>query len=73
MSTCRSEATLRSGATKRDAARLVHACFQRHCAGDLPSGAHYFAISDNTYNIFDIETPQREVGYDPVHNAETYY
>ena len=54
-------------------ARLVHACFQRHCAGDLPSGAHYFAISDNTYNIFDIETPRREVGYDPVHNAETYY
>ena len=58
---------------QEDAARLVHACFQRHCAGDLPSGAHYFAISDNTYNIFDIETPRREVGYDPVHNAETYY
>ena len=58
---------------QEDAARLVHACFQRHCDGDLPSGAHYFAISDNTYNIFDIETPRREVGYDPVHNAETYY
>ena len=58
---------------QEDAARLVHACFQRHCAGDLPSGAHYFAISDNTYNIFDIETPRREVGYDPVHNSETYF
>ena len=58
---------------QEDAARLVHACFQSHLKGTLPSGAHYFAISDNTYNIFDIETPRREVGYDPVHNAETQY
>ena len=58
---------------QEDAARMVHACFRSRCAGHLPSGAHYFVISNNTYNIFDIETPRREVGYDPVHNAETYY
>jgi nucleoside-diphosphate-sugar epimerase len=58
---------------QEDAARLVDACFKTHCNGKLPSGSHYFAISDNTYNIFDIETPRREVGYDPMHNAETYY
>ncbi len=58
---------------QEDAARLVHACFQSHLKGELPSGAHYFVISDNTYNIFDIETPRREVGYKPQHNAETYY
>lgn len=58
---------------QEDAARLVHACFQNHCNGTLPSGSHYFVISDNTYNIFDIETPRQEIGYDPVHNAETYY
>ena len=58
---------------QEDAARLVHACFQAHTNNTLPSGAHYFVISDNTYNIFDIETPRQEVGYDPVHNAETYY
>lgn len=57
---------------QEDAARLVHACFQRYLQGTLPSGAHYFVISDNTYNIFDIETPRQEVGYDPVHNAEAY-
>ncbi len=58
---------------QEDAARFVHACFQAHCNGRLPSGSHYFAISNNTYNIFDIETPRRELGYDPVHNAETFY
>ncbi|MBT4978008.1 MAG: NAD(P)-dependent oxidoreductase [Gemmatimonadetes bacterium] len=58
---------------QEDAARLVHRCFEAHLNNTLPSGAHYFAISDNTYNIFDIETPRTEVGYDPVHNAETYY
>ena len=41
--------------------------------GTLPSGAHYFVISANTYNIFDIETPRSEVGYDPLHNAESFY
>ena len=58
---------------QEDSARFVHACFQSHCRGELPSGAHYFVISANTYNIFDIDTPQREVGYEPIHNAETYY
>ena len=58
---------------QEDAARLVHRCFKAHLNDSLPSGAHYFVISDNTYNIFDIDTPRREVGYDPVHNAETYY
>ena len=58
---------------QEDSARFVHACFQSHCRGELPSGAHYFVISANTYNIFDIETPRREVGYEPIHNAETYY
>ncbi len=58
---------------QEDAARLVHRCFQAHLKKTLPSGAHYFVISDNTYNIFDIETPRRDVGYDPVHNAETFY
>lgn len=58
---------------QEDAAQLVHACYQCHGNGTLPSGAHYFVISDNTYNIFDIETPRQEVGYNPVHNAETFY
>ena len=58
---------------QEDAARLVHRCFQAHLNDTLPSGAHYFAISDNTYNIFDIDTPRSEVGYDPVHNAESFY
>lgn len=57
---------------QEDAARFVHACFTSHLEGNLPSGAHYFVISDNTYNIFDIDTPRRQIGYDPVHNAETY-
>jgi nucleoside-diphosphate-sugar epimerase len=58
---------------QEDAARFVHACYQSYLNDRLPSGAHYFVISDNTYNIFDIETPRREIGYEPVHNAETYY
>lgn len=58
---------------QEDAARFVHACYQSYLDESLPSGAHYFVISDNTYNIFDIETPRREIGYEPVHNAETFY
>lgn len=58
---------------QEDAARMVHACYTSHLAGSLVSGAHYFVISDNTYNIFDIETPRYEVGYDPIHNAESFY
>ena len=58
---------------QQDAARFVHSCFMSHLKCQLPRGAHYFVISDNTYNIFDMETPKREVGYEPVHNAESFY
>lgn len=58
---------------QEDAARFVHACFTAHRGGTLKSGAHYFVISNNTYNIFDIATPAREVGYQPIHNAEDFY
>ena len=58
---------------QEDAACFVHACYTSHVKGTLRSGAHYFVISDNTYNIFDIETPRREIGYEPVHNAEVFY
>lgn len=58
---------------QEDAARMVHACYTSNLSGRLVSGAHYFVISDNTYNIFDIDTPRREVGYDPIHNAESFY
>ncbi|MBT5874668.1 MAG: hypothetical protein HOH43_14720 [Candidatus Latescibacteria bacterium] len=58
---------------QEDAARFVHACYESHVNGSLPSGSHYFVISDNTYSIFDIATARRQVGYDPIHNAETYY
>ncbi len=55
---------------QEDASRLVDCCYKTHCAGKLRSGAHYFVISNNKYNIFDIETPRREIGYEPVHDAE---
>jgi len=58
---------------QEDAARFVHSCYEAYLKKTLPSGAHYFVISDNDYNIFDIETPLKEVGYVSVHNAETYY
>ena len=58
---------------QEDAARFVHACFSTHRKGTLKSGAHYFVISDNTYNIFDIQTPADEIGYQPIHNAEDFY
>ena len=58
---------------QQDAARFVHSCFVSHLICQLPSGAHYFVISNNTYGIFDIETPKREVGYEPMHNAESFY
>jgi hypothetical protein len=58
---------------QEDAALFVHAAYQSHCQGVLPSGAHYFVISDNTYNIFDMETPKEEIGYKPVHNAEAFF
>ena len=58
---------------QEDAARFVHACYTSYKTGTLNSGAHYFVISDNTYNIFDIDTPKREIGYHPIHNAEIFY
>ncbi len=58
---------------QEDAARFVHSCYTSHLSGRMRSGAHYFVISDNTYNIFDIETPRKEIGYEPVHNAEVFY
>jgi len=58
---------------QEDAARCVHAAYQAYLNGSLPDhGAHYFVISNNTYNIFDIETPRREIGYEPQYNAENY-
>ena len=57
---------------QEDSARFVHACYEAYLNNNLPSGAHYFVISDNDYNIFDIETPLNEIGYVSVHNAETH-
>jgi hypothetical protein len=39
----------------------------------LRAGAHYYVISDNTYNIFDIETTKNEIGYEPIYDAESMY
>ncbi len=58
---------------QEDAARFVHACYSTFRRGALRSGAHYFVVSDNTYNIFDIDIPRREIGYEPVHDAEVFY
>ena len=57
---------------QQDAAAMVHAAYTAHLAGTLPPARHYFVISDNTYNIFDIQTPKEEIGYAPRHNAETH-
>ncbi len=58
---------------QEDAARFVHACCTAHRNGTLRSGAHYFVVSDNTRNIFDIDLARREIGYRPVHDAEQFY
>lgn len=58
---------------QEDSARFVNACYKASRAGRLRSGAHYYVISNNTYNIFDVETPAREIGYRPVHDAEVFY
>ena len=58
---------------QEDAARMVDSCCKAHRDGRLRSGAHYFVISDNRHNIFDIETPRREVGYAPVHDSEVFF
>ena len=55
---------------QEDAARFVDSCYKAKVAGTLRSGAHYFVISNNTYNIFDIETPRNEIGYGPEWDAE---
>jgi len=58
---------------QEDAAQFVHACYTSHQNGNLKSGAHYFVVSNNTYNIFDIEIQRQEIGYNPVHNSESFY
>ncbi|MDA1280792.1 MAG: hypothetical protein O3B95_12285 [Chloroflexi bacterium] len=58
---------------QEDSARFVDACYKTAKAGNLRPSAHYYVISNNTYNIFDIETTRREIGYEPRHNAETMY
>ncbi len=58
---------------QQDAAAMVHAAYTAHRNGMLPPARHYFVISDNTYNIFDIQTPKEEIGYLPRHNAETFF
>lgn len=58
---------------QEDAARFVDSCYKAHVNGSLVTGAHYYVISNNTYNIFDIETPKREIGYEPTWDAEMFY
>ena len=58
---------------QEDAANFVHAWYRSHLDGSLPAGAHYFVISDNTDNIFDIETPKKEIGYAPKHDSESHF
>ena len=58
---------------QQDAAAMVHAAYTAHLAGKLPPARHYFVISDNTYNIFDLQTPKEEIGYAPRHDAETFF
>lgn len=55
---------------QEDAARFVDSCYKTKAAGRLRSGAHYYVISDNTHNIFDIETARNEIGYAPEWDAE---
>ena len=57
---------------QEDAARFVHACYRTQQNGGVPS-THYFVVSNNTYNIFDLEIPRREIGYHPTHDAEAFY
>jgi nucleoside-diphosphate-sugar epimerase len=57
---------------QEDSARFVDACYKTARAGKLRPSAHYYVISNNTYNVFDIETTRREIGYGPQHNAENH-
>ena len=58
---------------QEDSARFVNSCLQASQSGVLRSGAHYYVISNNTHNIFDIATPGREIGYKPQHDAQQFY
>lgn len=58
---------------QEDAAQFVHACYTSHQNKTLKSGAHYFVVSNNTYNIFDIEIQREEIGYNPIHDSEVFY
>ena len=58
---------------QEDASQFVDCCLRAHRDNSLRSGAHYFVISNNKHHIFDIETPNREIGYNPIHNAEVFY
>ncbi len=58
---------------QEDAARFVDSCYRTSKSGGLRSGAHYYVISNNSHNIFDIETPRNEIGYEPTHDAEIFY
>ena len=58
---------------QEDSARFVDCCYKTHRAGSLRSGAHYYVISNNTYGILDIETAKKEIGYEPVYDAERFY
>ncbi len=55
---------------QEDSARFVDSCYKTFVKGELRSGAHYYVISNNTYNIFDIESTKNEIGYMPIHDAE---
>ena len=58
---------------QEDSAKFVDNCYKTFVDGKLRSGAHYYVISRNKYSIFDIETPKKEIGYNPIHDAEIFY
>ncbi len=58
---------------QEDSACLVDGCYRASRNITLRSGAHYYVVSDNTHNIFDIATPRQEIDYRPTHDAESFY
>jgi len=58
---------------QEDSARFVDNCYKTFLDGNIRSGAHYYVISNNTYNIFDIDTSKSELGYEPKFDAEVFY
>ena len=58
---------------QEDSARFVDRCYKTFLDKKIRSGAHYYVISNNTYNIFDIETPKTQLGYVPEYDAEIFY